>query len=249
MRMRTWVFGGAVALSVGGCSGSSVTVPTAADAEPSPSMAAPEAGADGAASVVPDASTAPPVDGGAPAGPDGTPVRTACTGVFGSGLAATFGRLDGYLVAVVPPGHNGCSSDANHLHLQVKASGAVYDIAVTMVSDLTPTMPDVFVVDKDAPLANGAWTEGWHAGDRFDYVANLGLHAGDFVATPAAPLASKIEAALANVNHIAVYATGYGPGGAHKVHRNGGGADGALVIEPLSAKPHVFAFHFATQSF
>ena len=54
---------------------------------------------------------------------------------------------------------------------------------------------------------------------------------------------------MANANHVSIFATGYGPGGAHLVHRNGGGNDGAIVLDPLAPKAHLFVFHFSNQSF
>src|SRR4051794_24097371 len=63
---------------------------------------------------------------------DGAPTRIACTSSFGAALTntPTFGRLDGYLVAIVPPGGgSACNADSSHLHLQVRMNGAVYDVA------------------------------------------------------------------------------------------------------------------------
>ena len=249
--VHTWL---KIALSMAavGCGGASAG--TDPSAGPGAAPVAPDKGsaADAGPAAVPADAAAPPrVDAGAPppVGPDGAPTREACTSSYGTGLSTSFGRLDGALVAIVPPGHHGCNGDADHLHLQVKAAGAVYDIAVTMASTMGGAMPEVFLAEKDAPLANGPWADGWHAGTRFDYVNDLGLHAADFTAMPAAALAMKVQQALGTVNHISVYATGYGPSGGHKVHRNSGGQDGALVLDPTSATPHVLAFHFSTQSF
>ena len=50
-------------------------------------------------------------------------------------------------------------------------------------------------------------------------------------------------------DNVSVFATGYGPTGVHKVHRNGGGADGAIVVNPTTATPHLMVFHFSTQTF
>jgi len=41
-----------------------------------------------------------------------------------------------------------------------------------------------------------------------------------------------------------IFATGYGRGGGHLIHRNGHGHDGAIVIDPLSAKPRFLLFRF-----
>ncbi len=75
------------------------------------------------------------------------------------------------------------------------------------------------------------------------------MHAESFTPFAAGALATKLEGELATVNHLSVFATGYGPTGVHEVHRNPPRHDGALVLDPLSAKPHLLLFHFATQSF
>jgi hypothetical protein len=101
-----------------------------------------------------------------------------------------------------------------------------------------------------AALPDGPWAEGWHAvGVTFDYVADASVHASDFASTPLATLAARVEARLVDVNHVSVFATGFGPGGAHLVHRNGSGHDGAIVAEPLSVTPHALMFHFDNQDF
>jgi hypothetical protein len=172
---------------------------------------------------------------------DGTPTRVPCTNNFGTGLTGSFGRLDGIVVAVVPPGHGSCNADAHHVHVQVLSGGETYDIAVNTDAGFSAT--------KDMPLPGGAWADGWHAGGSLDYVTDLGLHVGDFQAGSEAALSQQLETALANANHISVFATIYSHGGAHLVHRHGQGHDGLLVTDPLSASPHLFAFHFSNQSF
>ena len=126
------------------------------------------------------------------------------------------------------------------MHLQIAVSGTTYDIAVNL---------DAMTEELDAALPAGAWSEGWHEPMALDYVTNLGLHSGTFATQTADVIQQHLIAALANVNHISIFATGYGPGGAHLVHRQGGGRDGAIFIEPLSAKAHGFVFHFNTQTF
>jgi hypothetical protein len=251
---QKWAWIGVIGAALVACSGSSPGTGPGTDPGSQPPAGngpnGPGAGADGG--INDSGARAPGSDAGSPGQPsaDGTPMRQTCTTAFGSALTSNFGRLDGYLVAIVAAGHHGCNSDQDHLHLQVSAAGAVYDVAVTLVSTQSTGMPEVFLAEKDAPLGNGPWAEGWHSGtERFDYVSNLGLHASDFTATPAAALATKLEGSLGTVNHISIYATGYGPTGAHKVHRNGFGFDGALVLQPTSATPHVLAFHFSTQPF
>lgn len=190
------------------------------------------------ASTKQDAFTPPPPPPPDPS--DGTPTRQQCTGNYGNALSTSHGRLDGFLVAIVNlGGSHSCNGDSSHVHLQVLMSGAVYDVAVNT---------DTLVAERDLPIPDGAWSEGWHANDALDYAA-LGLHSGDF-AMPSSPsaLAQQIENDVATANHISVFATGYGPGGAHLVHRNGGGRDGAIVIHPLSAPARLLMFTFTTSS-
>ncbi len=187
-------------------------------------------------SATPDAST----DG------DGTPVRNTCTSSFGSGLTGSAGRIDGQLVAVIPAGTHTCHGDSTHVHLQVLAQGQVYDVAVNVDGGN--------MAEKDLPLPGVAWSEGWHAGQHIDYVSDLGLHSTDFnLNGPVAQLDHDLETALANANHISVFATTYSHGGMHLVHRGrstgGGATDGAVITDPLSPTAHVYAFHFANQSF
>jgi hypothetical protein len=170
---------------------------------------------------------------------DGTPMRNACTGNFGNALDTQFGRLDGYLVSIVRPGgSHSCNGDSGHVHFQVLIQGSVYDVAVNT---------DTQQVSRDVGLPDGDWNEGWHTNMRLDYVA-LGLHDTDF-SNPAPDAASAIESFVANANHVSIFATGYGPTGAHDVHRRNGGNDGAIIIDPLSSSPHALFFRFTTQSF
>ncbi len=168
---------------------------------------------------------------------DGTPTRKACTNSFGSGLNAFHGRIDGFLVAIVPQGQHSCNGDSSHVHLQVEMSGSVYDVAVNV---------DGLEAELSHPMVDGAWSEGWHTNaDGLDYPNALGIHSAAFATTNA----TTLIASLANVNHISVFATGYGPTGIHLVHRKGGGADGAIIADPLGANPHFYVFRFATDSF
>jgi hypothetical protein len=194
---------------------------------------------DDAAPPADDAGVPDPVDASAPPDPvDGPATRVQCTNKLGQGLSATYGRLDGYLVSLVDPGTKTCNGDSTHLHLQIKMNGAVYDVAANM---------DVLYAEKVAKLPGAAWSEGWHSAITFDYAANLGAHSGDFTAYPSvAALSTKVQDALKTANHVSVYATGYGKDGVHKVHRNFGANDGAIVIEPLSPSARVLMFRFDT---
>src|SRR5262249_14720105 len=157
-----------------------------------------------------------------------TPQRLTCTDVLGSALTTSFGRLDGYLVSIVPPGHHGCNGDSSHIHLQVRASGSTYDLAVTIAPTLTPATPTVSFAGKDGSLTGVGWQEGWNTNVELDYAQTLGLHSGDFMSLTPADLTQALNDRLATVNHISVYATGYGPTGAHLVHRNSSAHDGAI---------------------
>jgi hypothetical protein len=177
---------------------------------------------------------------------DGTPTRQACTNNLGSALGSTFGRMDGFLVAIVPPGGGGCNADADHVHLQVKMNNAIYDIAVDVGG--TNGVEDVHSATRDFVMPGGAWAEGFHVGIPTDYVA-LGVHSTDLPLQTRAMLSATLMSELASVNHISVYATPYGPDGAHLVHRNGQGHDGMIVTQPLSTPGHERLFSFTSQTF
>ena len=218
-----------------------LTLTTAGCSDPAPQT--PDAAAPGDAATV-DAPS------GSDSG-DGPPQRLACTGSFGTALATSYERIDGRLVAIVPPnGSRTCHADSDHVHLQVRVNGAIYDIAVTALSATDPAMPEVFLDVLNMPPPGLPFVEGSHTGVSLDYVA-LGVHSGNFTPYPEAQLVTMLQSLLADVDHISVYATGYpGGDGAHLVHRNGrGGSDGALVLHPLAASSPVLLFHFATQNF
>ena len=182
---------------------------------------------------------------------DGTPTRMACTSTFGQALTATatFGRLDGYLVAIVPPsGGNQCNEDTSHVHLQVEMSGDVYDVAID-VTDAQTGVDDVHSATFDRAMpVDLAWAEGWHTGLLVDYVA-YGVHSADLPLFAKADLVSTLTSDLASANHVSIYATTYGSDGVHLVHRNGGGHDGAIVTQPLSPTAHVRLLAFTSQAF
>jgi hypothetical protein len=187
-------------------------------------------------------------------GDDGPPNRKPCTSSFGSGLSTSFGRLDGYLVAVIIPGQATCNPDNDHVYLQISMNNATYQIAANVQSNQGDggLSSQVQYLEKGlTSMPDGAWAEGWHTGSSygFDYVNTVAVHSTDFTPTPLAALSKTINDRLVNVNHISVFATGYGPDGAHLIHRNLTSQDGAIVAEPLSATPHALLFHFSNQSF
>lgn len=199
---------------------------------------APPSSEDGAAPS-PDGSTSPPpsTDGGA----DGVPTRQQCTASLGSALTTAHARLDGYVVSIIPPGQGRqCNGDSSHVHLQVLMSKGIYDVAANV---------DGRMFQKDAPLAGGAWSEGWHTQDALDYPSGLGVHSTDFTLTGVNVVAAEVEKQLAAANHVSVYCTGYGPDGCHLVHRKKGNQDGAIVVDPLSPTSHWLLFDFDTDQF
>lgn len=174
---------------------------------------------------------------------DGVPMPQPCTSHFGTGLTGgSFGRLDGFLVAVVQPGGHSCSSDSGHLHLQVQMNNAVYDIAANVDDDVDFT-------STNHALVGSAWSEGWHTDAQLDYVTVLGLHTSDFTNPHTTALTTVLVDALASANHVSVFASRYSASGAHLVHRNGRNHDGAIVIDPLGPSPRYLVFHFPDQSF
>lgn len=176
-----------------------------------------------------------PADG-ASVGSDGTAERRACTSTFGHALTKTFGRLDGILVSIVSRDHGGCNGDSSHIHLQVESHAATYDVAVNL---------DGLSAEVTHPLVSGTWSDGWHSGVSLDYVRDLGVHAASFVAASE----TALERQLAEADHVSVFATGYGTGGVHLVHRNGSDHDGAIVVYLLSESPRFLVFRFAQQVF
>lgn len=182
---------------------------------------------------------------------DGTPTRQPCTSHFGTALPSspTFGRLDGYLVAVVDPSSsNSCNADDAHVHLQIQMNGAIYDVAIDVTNGQTH-VDDVHSATRELPLPNLPWSEGFHTGVGIDYANTLDTHAADLPLLTKAQLTSALDADLATANHISVYATTYGSDGAHLVHRNSNGRDGLIVTQPLSAPAHLRLFSFTDQSF
>jgi hypothetical protein len=188
--------------------------------------------------------TPPAIDGTLDA-VDGSPMRQPCTNNLGTALTSVYGRLDGYLVAIVPPGNGACNADTDHVHLQIQMNGAIYDVAVNVGSS-DPTMDDVHTTTREVALP--VWQEGWHTGVLQDYVS-LGVHSTEIPLGTRTQNTTDIMNDLATVNHISVFGTGYGPDGTHLIHRNGQGHDGLLVTEPLSTPAHVRMFSFTTQAF
>ncbi len=187
-----------------------------------------------------DATRDAPIDDG----DDGMPIRLPCVAPTGTAMAdGVYGRLDGILVAVAPPGtaDRTCHPDSDHVHLQVRAGGAIYDIAINVGND-------VHSQTFDRALFSPAWTDGWQPGSFVEYTG-LGIHSTTIPLPAPGALIQALVDDLATANHISIYATGYGPDGAHLVHRNGGGRDGLVVTHPLAASAHARAFSFSNQDY
>jgi hypothetical protein len=157
------------------------------------------------------------------------------------------GRLDGTLVSIVQPGAHGCNGDADHVHLQVQANGAVYDVAINVHDTLNPG--NVALLARDGPELFPAWAEGWHANSRLGY-RNLPVSSTEFIALTPSALAQALTTEFADVNHITVYGNGYGPTGMHDIHYvDGNQYDGAIITRPLSANSRQLFFRFANDVF
>lgn len=192
----------------------------------------------------PDAALdAPSVDAGKDA---------ACAASFGDTLTAAFGRVDGTVIAVVAPGTERCAMpNRDHVIVQVEFGGAVYRMVVNVLSNGGD--PDIRMRGVTAPLPAPAFAPGWHPGLTLDYPRDLGVHSG------AGWDALSLSAATARISDpiqvgapIAVYASSSGgtySHSTHLIHRNGGDADGALVIDPTGPAPQWLLFAFADQTF
>jgi hypothetical protein len=176
----------------------------------------------------------------------------ACASTFGSALTNAFGRLDGTVVAVVPPNDQACAKpNSTHMVIQVAMGGATYRMVVDVLS--SKGSPDLGFDEIDAPLAAGAWAEGWHPGVVLDYQSTLNVHSAAFTTMHQAELVAKITSEIDLGAKISVFATSSGasfePDSAHLVHRNLQNADGAIVIRPDSAQPHWLLLRFLDQTF
>lgn len=187
--------------------------------------------------------------GGGVASPDAADKAATCASTFGSALTAGFARLDGTVLAVVPPDDQACAlPNRTHLVLQVTMGGAVYRMVVDVLSNMGS--PDVWFHELDAPLVGPAWSDGWHTGIALDYATGLGLHSTQFAEMTEAELVAKLTSELELGAKVSVFATAGAtePDSAHLVHRNATDADGAIVIAPDTA-PHYLVMRFDEQAF
>ncbi len=174
-----------------------------------------------------------------------------CATVFGSSLTTAFGRLDGTVRAVVPPGHPTCPlPNGTHVVLQVTMADQVYRMVINVLSDQGP--PNVYFRTLDAPLAGDAWADGWHPGTALDYVSTLQVTSASFASHTMTEMVDLVTQPIELGANISVFATSSGggnAGNAHLVHRNQPNADGAIVVGPDTANPHYLLVRFDEQAF
>lgn len=183
---------------------------------------------------------------GSTTGPIGK--AASCADTFGDALTDDFGRLDGTVLAVVKPTDVDCAlPNSDHLIVQVTMNGAAYRMVVNIQSDFAD--PEVQYLAIAHALPAPAWSEGWHPGIHLGYATDFGVHSDEFVPHPLAELADIVTDEITIGQKISVYATSSGGASAHKVHRNNGVLDGAIVLDPEAAEPRVLLFHFSDQVF
>ena len=193
--------------------------------------------------VVVDSTPPPPSDGAAPR-------RLPCAArtTLASDLPLDVGgALEGELVSIVPPGTGGaCPNDSDHLHLQVEVGTKRYDIAVNVFD--APSGAPLGLLTKD--LAAGAAVPlGWSSAARLDFVADLGVHSGEFSPLAKAALLTRLDTELASASSVRIFGRSYTDGtGVHNIHRNGGGHDGAIVVH-RGGTDHFIALRFSTDTF
>lgn len=179
------------------------------------------------------------------------PAKAAnCATTFGDALTDSFGRVDGTVLAVIPPNYQGCAQpNLTHAVVQVTVNGAAYRMVVNVLS--TSNQPMVYLGETNAPLAGGAFAEGWHPGFSLDYVTTLGVSKTSFTLADQATAAARVYDMIEVGQPISVFATSGGPPQAdstHLIHRNKPNEDGAIVLDPLGS-PHYLLTAFDNQSF
>ena len=176
----------------------------------------------------------------------------ACASTFGTELVSGYGRLDGTVLAVVPPADNACAlPNSDHVILQVTMHGAAYRMVVNVHSDF-PGDQRVQMKEVQAPLLGGPWSEGWHVPGALDYPTALEVHDKDFTPYDQAPLVQRITSFLTVGEKVSVFATNNNStytDSAHLVHYVGGNQDGAIVVGAATATPTWLLFHFSSQLF
>lgn len=170
---------------------------------------------------------------------------------FGSAFTNAFGRADGTVVAVVPPAWPCAFPNSDHMVIQVSIDGGVQRLVVNVKSDFGN--PNVFMRELNAPLPAPAYGEGWHTGLQLDYPTDFDVHTdGGWDEVNLEQASARIYDAITIGAPLSVYAQSSGGSfamSAHKVHRNSGRKDGAIVIDPTGPNPKWLLFRFGNQSF
>ena len=168
-----------------------------------------------------------------------------CASSFTSFLDAGFGRLDGIVRAVVPPGHPTCAlPNSDHLVVQVDVGAVTYRIVVNVKSSGNVRLDEI-----DAPLPAPAFGAGWHLGGQLDYVTTLDVHSGAFAPHSMDELVKLVSDQIEIGMPLSAYSsTSGGVSSTHLVHRNKTNEDGAIVLDPTGS-PHWLLFAFSNQTF
>ncbi|MEO8703989.1 MAG: hypothetical protein ABI867_28320 [Kofleriaceae bacterium] len=194
-----------------------------------------------------DVDAPPPIDADLPNIDSSIDKSAGCVSNFGNDLTDGFGRLDGILVAVVPPGSDCPRPNDDHIILEVRQGGKVFRMVGAVISG--SGNPVMAMAERDAALTGPAWSEGWHPGIAFDYVTTMGLHRLDFTPTPMQDMVDAIDRAAVINGKISIFATVEDQhDSAHLIHRNEGNKDGAIVID-AAGSPHYMMFRFDNQLF
>lgn len=170
---------------------------------------------------------------------------------FGALFTNAFGRADGTVIAVVPPGWPCPFPNSDHVVIQVRIDGGVQRLVVNVKSDFGN--PNVFMRELNAPLPAPAYGEGWHPGLQLDYPTDFDVHTdGGWDEVNLDQASTRIYDAITVGAPVSVYGSSSGGSyavSAHKVHRNGSKKDGAIVIDPTGSNPRWLLFRFGNQSF
>lgn len=172
----------------------------------------------------------------------------ACASTFGTAIQPGFGRLDGTIRAIVPPGHPTCAMpNGDHAVVQVDANGATYRMVLNVQSDDMIPDRNVRIASVSAPLPGPPFAEGWTA-TPLDYALTLDQHSPSFVPHDQADLVALVTAQLELGAKVSVYGSTSGGASAHDLHRHLMNQDGALVLHPTGS-PQLLLFAFSNQTF
>ncbi len=177
-----------------------------------------------------------------------------CASSFGAQFTNAFGRVDGRVVAVVPPNIQCTLPNDDHVVIQVEIDGGVHRLVVNVLSNSSD--PNIrFMRAQLGPLPAPAFEVGWHPGQRLDYPTTLGVHSGldaGWESLPMEQASARLYDAITIGAPLSVYGTSSGgssASSAHLIHRHARNDDGAIVIDPTSASPTWLLFSFAEQQF